>query len=80
MWCTRLKEFRDLSSHAYVDFYQVAAICAALGEKDEAFRSLERAYAARSGSMPWLAVDPFWYEVRSDPRFAELLRRMGMRQ
>jgi serine/threonine protein kinase/Tfp pilus assembly protein PilF len=74
------KEFRDLSSHAYVDFYQVAAIYAALGEKDEAFRSLERAYAARSGSMPWLAVDPFWHGVRSDPRFADLLRRMGMPQ
>jgi TolB-like protein/Flp pilus assembly protein TadD len=74
------KEFRDLSSHAYVDFYQVAAIYAALGEKDEAFRMLERAYAARSGSMPWLAVDPYWYGVRSDPRFADLLRRMGLPQ
>jgi eukaryotic-like serine/threonine-protein kinase len=74
------KEFRDLSSHAYVDFYQVAAIYAALGEKDEAFRLLERAYAARSGSMPWLAVDPFWYGVQSDPRYSDLLRRMGLPQ
>ncbi len=71
------KEFRDLSSNAYVDFYQVAAIYAALGEKDEAFRLLERAYAARSGSMPWLAVDPYWYSIRPDPRFADLLRRMA---
>ena len=43
------QEFRDLSSHAYVDFYQVAAIYAGLGDKDEAFRLLEKGYAAAFG-------------------------------
>ena len=74
------KEFMDLSSHAYVDFYQVAAIYAGLGDKDEAFRLLEQAYKEHSGIMIFLAVDPFWYGMHSDPRYADLLRRMGLLQ
>ena len=74
------KELKDLSSHAYVDFYQVAAVYAALDDKDEAFRLLEKAYEEHSSSMATLAVDPFWYGIRSDPRYADLLRRMGLPQ
>jgi tetratricopeptide (TPR) repeat protein len=74
------QQFRDLSSHAYVDFYQVAAIYAGLGDKEEAFRLLEKGYEEHSASMPYLAVDPFWYGMRSDPRYADLLRRMGLTQ
>jgi len=74
------KELKDLSSHAYVDFYQVADIYAGLGDKDEAFRLLAKAYEEHSSSMPFLAVDPFWYGMRSDPRYADLLRRMGLPQ
>jgi eukaryotic-like serine/threonine-protein kinase len=74
------KEFKDLSTHAYVDFYQFAAIYAGLGDKDETFRLLEKAYEEHSSNMPFLAVDPFWYEMRSDPRYADLLRRMGLPQ
>jgi tetratricopeptide (TPR) repeat protein len=72
------QEFRDLSSHAYVDFYLLATIYAGLGEKDEAFRLLEKGYEERSAGMLYLVVDPFWYEMRSDPRYADLLRRMGL--
>jgi eukaryotic-like serine/threonine-protein kinase len=74
------KEFKDLSSHAYVDFYQFATIYAGLGDKDEAFRLLEKAYEEHSSSMTFLAADPFWYSMRSDPRYADLLRRMGLPQ
>jgi len=74
------KEFGDLSSHAYVDFYQVAAIYAGLADKDEAFRLLEKGYEEHSASMPYLAVDPWWYGMRSDPRYADLLRRVGLPQ
>jgi serine/threonine protein kinase/tetratricopeptide (TPR) repeat protein len=72
------QEFRDLSSHAYVDFYLLATIYAGLGEKDEAFRLLEKGYEQHSASMPYLAVDPFWSGMSSDPRYADLLRRMGL--
>ena len=74
------EQFKDLASHAYVDFYQVAEIYAALGDKDEAFRLLEKAYEEHSSNMPFLAVDPFWDGIRSDPRYADLLRRMGLPQ
>jgi tetratricopeptide (TPR) repeat protein len=74
------EEFRQLSTHAYVDFYQLATIYAGLGEKDEAFRLLEKGYKEHSGAMPYLAVDPFWYGLRSDPRYTDLIRRMGLPQ
>ncbi len=74
------KEFRHLSSHAYVDFYLFAGIYAGLADKDEAFRLLEKGYGEHSASMLYLAVDSFWYGIRSDPRYADLLRRMGLPQ
>ena len=74
------KELGDLPSHTYVDFYQFATIYAGLGDKDEAFRLLEKGYEERSAGMPYLAVDPFWYGMRSDPRYVDLLRRMGLPQ
>ncbi len=71
------KQFKDLASHAYVDLYQVAAIYAGLGDKDEAFRLLEKAYEEHSSGMLFLAPDPFWDGMRSDPRYAGLVRRVG---
>jgi tetratricopeptide (TPR) repeat protein len=75
-----LERLNELSSQTYVDFYNVGFIYAGLGDKDRAFESLEKGYAERSGGMPFLKVDPFWYNVRSDPRYADLLRRMGLPQ
>lgn len=74
------QQFRDLSSHAYVDFYAVAQIYAGLGDKDEVFQLLEKAYQQHSPTMCFLGVDWFWYGMRSDPRYADLLRRMGLPQ
>jgi serine/threonine protein kinase/tetratricopeptide (TPR) repeat protein len=74
------QEFNDLSAHAYVDFYWSGAIYAGLGDKDEAFRLLEKSYQEHAATMPYLAVDPFWSGMRSDARFADLLRRVGLPQ
>ena len=71
-------EFRQLSTHAYVDCYSLGTIYAGLGEKDESFGLLEKAYDQHSPEMVFLAVDPFWYGMRSDPRYANLLRRLGI--
>jgi serine/threonine protein kinase len=72
--------YKAEASHAYVDFYQLATVYAGLGDKDEAFRLLEKGYEQRSAGMPYLAVDPFWDSLRSDPRYADLLRRVGLPQ
>ena len=74
------EQFKDLSAHAYVDFYWSGVIYAGLGDKDEAFRFLEKSYQEHSAALPYLAVDPFWYGMHSDPRYTDLLRRMGLPQ
>ena len=57
-----------------------ALVHVGLGEYDEAFEWLERAYDARATLLPSVLSDPRYAQVRSDPRFADLLRRMGARQ
>ena len=74
------QEFMDLSSHSYVDFYLSAGVYAGLGDKDEAFRLLEKGYAQHSAAIPYLGIDVFWEGMRSDPRYVDLLRRMGLPQ
>lgn len=56
--------------------YGFAMIYAAVGDKGEAFRWLERAYNERSVWMAFLKVQPWFDPLRSDPRFEDLLRRM----
>jgi hypothetical protein len=61
-------------------FYYFAAAChAMLGEKDAAFAALEQAAAAGS-HVDELKTDPALDNLRSDPRFADLLRRIGLPQ
>lgn len=50
----------------------------ALGQKDEAFARLERAYHARDSWMDYLKIDPRLDGLHSDPRLADLLRRMNL--
>ena len=58
----------------------VAEVYTRLGEKDEAFRWLERAYGERNPAMVFLNVEPFWDPLRPDPRFKDLVRRVGLPQ
>jgi hypothetical protein len=48
------------------------------GERDEAFQWLEKAYHERSAWLVCARVDPKYDNLRSDPRFADLLRRLGL--
>ncbi len=50
----------------------------ALGDKDQAFFWLEKAYAQHSNAMTWLKVSPIYDPLRGDPRFQDLLRRVGL--
>jgi TolB-like protein/tetratricopeptide (TPR) repeat protein len=74
--CLRqLKE--GMKKQARLGTYEVALIYAGLGEKDEAFEWLERAYEERDKGLLSLRVDPPLDPLRSDPRFQALLRRMN---
>lgn len=58
----------------------VAAFYAALGEKDKAIRELAEGYDKRESDIMWLKVDPQLDPLRDDPRFQDLLRRIGLPQ
>ena len=58
--------------------YGVALVYAGLGENDQAFAWLNKGYAERTHWLVWLKLDPRWDSLRSDPRFQDLLRRMGL--
>jgi serine/threonine protein kinase/Flp pilus assembly protein TadD len=75
---TVLNELKQLSGQEYVPAYGIALIYAGLGEKDQAFAWLEKAYEEHSFKMAWLKVEPRWDSLRSDPRFAALVRRIGL--
>jgi TolB-like protein/Tfp pilus assembly protein PilF/tRNA A-37 threonylcarbamoyl transferase component Bud32 len=61
----------------YLYAYEIAFIYAGLGEKDRAFEWLEKAYAQRDRGLVCLKVDQCLDDLRSDPRFQDLLRRMN---
>ena len=73
-----INELIESSQRRYVPSYAVATIYAELGRKDEAFAWLEKAYAERSPTLVDLKVDPTLDALRSDPRYVELLRRVGL--
>ncbi|HKQ53900.1 MAG TPA: tetratricopeptide repeat protein [Pyrinomonadaceae bacterium] len=73
-----LDELQELSKERYVSPYYVAAVHTALGEREEAFAWLDLAYENRSEGMVWLKVDPTLDSLRSSPRFADLLRGVGL--
>ena len=64
----------------YVSAPLIAAVAVALGDKEGAFRELERAYAEHSGVLQWVAFLPEFRALRSDARFPLLLRKIGASQ
>jgi serine/threonine-protein kinase len=72
------RELQRRSKKEYVSDYWVATIYAALGDDNQAFQLLERAYAERSQWLIQLKVDPRFANLRSDPKFQDLLRRIGL--
>jgi serine/threonine protein kinase/tetratricopeptide (TPR) repeat protein len=67
------------SRQQYVRSEYLAMGHAALGNLDKAFESLERAYQARSAGLIYLHLDPGYDPLRADPRYAELVARVGVR-
>ncbi len=72
-----LAELQKLSAEKYVPAYNFAVIYNALGETETALDYLEKAFAEKNVLMVFLKVDPKWNNLRSEPRFIELMRRMN---
>jgi len=74
-----LKRLEDESRQHYIRAEVLAMGYAAAGHFDKAFTSLERAYQARSAGLIYLHVDPGYRPLHQDPRFTELVKRIGLR-
>jgi len=75
-----LYDLTEQSKHRYVSLFQIAFIYAGLGEKDQAFAFLEKAYEQRDYRLIYMKGDPLLDSLRSDPRFQDLQRRVGLPQ
>jgi len=74
---TFLKRMLDIRAKRYVDAYMIAGVYAGLGDKEKAFEWLAKAYDERAGQMVIIQVDHWIDNLRSDPRYKELLKKMG---
>lgn len=72
-----LDDLKERSETAYISPYNMVKVCAGLGETDLTFEWLERAYEERNEWLTWLGVDPKLDSIRSDPRFQNLMQRVG---
>jgi DNA-binding winged helix-turn-helix (wHTH) protein len=76
---TVLAEFDELvRQRRYASGYAIAVIYAGLGDRERVFSYLDAAFRERSHWLVWLKRDPRWNECRSDVRFQNLVRRVGL--
>lgn len=74
-----LEEFDALKKQRrYQSSYAVGLVYAGLGNRAETFRRLQMAFVERSHWLVWLKLDPRWASVRDDPRFKDMVRRVGL--
>ena len=66
------------TSESYVSPCELAILHAALGEREPAFALLEKAYTAHDPSLQYLGIEPAFDSLRADPRFDDLVRRVGL--
>jgi TolB-like protein/Flp pilus assembly protein TadD len=74
---TLLQELQERATSGYIPPIYFAEVYASLGNTDEALRWLERAYKERTWGMLFLRHGWYWEPLRSDPRFDDLVQRMG---
>src|SRR5215471_10823261 len=73
-----LQELKHRSEQRYISPCLLAMVQIGLGERDQAIASLEQAYDNRDQWMLYLKVDPHMDSLRTDPRFQDLVRRVGI--
>ena len=72
-----LEELKLQAKRSYISPGTMADLYGLLGDKDQAFALLEKAYNERDNMVVLLKVDPYFDPLRSDPRFTDLVRRVG---
>jgi tetratricopeptide (TPR) repeat protein len=75
-----IHRFREIAKTEYVISYGIASIYAALGELDLAFAELDKAFAEHDWYLHRLKADPLMDLLCDDPRFVELVKRLGLPQ
>jgi eukaryotic-like serine/threonine-protein kinase len=79
--CTAIIELLKNKSRAeYISPYEIATYYALMGDRDQAFDWLEKAYKERSARLEYVKSEDFFDNFRSDPRYLDLMRRMGLPQ
>ncbi|HEX6729455.1 MAG TPA: hypothetical protein VF074_05565, partial [Pyrinomonadaceae bacterium] len=71
-------QMHQLAKQRYVPMYGFGVAYAGLGDKDQAFQWLERSFQDRAWEINYLNVDSNMDSLRSDPRFEDLVRRLGL--
>ena len=71
---------KQTAQRRYMDLGFIAYDYAALGDKDQTFAWLEKAYSEKAGSLGYIKVTTLMDSLRSDPRYIDLLKRMGLPQ
>ena len=72
-----LEELLKVSTQCYVSPGNIALAYNGLGERDKTLTWLERGFEQRDVKMVFLKVEPKWNNLRGDPRFQDLMRRVG---
>jgi tetratricopeptide (TPR) repeat protein len=72
-----LEELKQLSSTRYVAPHWAALVHIGLGDVDAAFDALRSGIDVRASQLAWIASEPMYDSLRTDPRYPNLLRRMG---
>ena len=75
-----VEQLNELAKRRYVSPYHLAVIYAGLGEREQALDRLEQAADERFNWLVFLRVEPQFDSLRSEPRYAALVRRMGLSQ
>lgn len=74
-----LDELKEMSRWTYVPPYSIALIHTALNEKEQAFEWFDAAYAAHNEWLNWIKVAPEFDNLHADPRFTDMLLRLGLK-
>jgi len=73
-----LGEMKAKGNDRYISNFDYALVYSGLGDNDRAFEYLEKGYRAHDGNLVYIKADPLFADLRTDPRYHDLARRIGL--